>query len=119
MSHIDWVVMVIAMIAIPSFGLWRGRMNRRNVNDYLLASKSMPWYAMGLSIMATQASAITFIATTGQAYVDGMRFVQFYFGLPIAMLILSFTAVPLFRKAGVYTAYEFLEQRFDSRVRAL
>jgi Na+/proline symporter len=79
----------------------------------------MPWYAMGLSIMATQASAITFIATTGQAYVDGMRFVQFYFGLPIAMVILSATAVPIFHKAGVYTAYEYLERRFDAKTRAL
>jgi Na+/proline symporter len=119
MSPLDWAVMVMAMIAIPSFGLWRGRRNRRNVNDYLLASKSMPWYAMGLSIMATQASAITFIATTGQAYVDGMRFVQFYFGLPIAMVILASTAVPIFHKAGVYTAYEYLERRFDAKTRAL
>ena len=119
MSQIDWVVMVFAMIAIPSFGLWRGRRNRRDINDYLLASKSMPWYAMGLSIMATQASAITFIATTGQAYVDGMRFVQFYFGLPIAMVILAATAVPIFHKAGVYTAYEYLERRFDAKTRAL
>jgi SSS family transporter len=107
------------MVAIPSFGLWRGRRNRRNINDYLLASKTMPWYAMGLSIMATQASAITFIATTGQAYVDGMRFVQFYFGLPIAMVILASTAVPIFHKAGVYTAYEYLERRFDAKTRAL
>jgi solute:Na+ symporter, SSS family len=119
MSDIDWIVMVLAMIAIPSFGLYRGRRNRRNVNDYLLASKTMPWYAMGLSIMATQASAITFIATTGQAYVDGMRFVQFYFGLPIAMVILAATAVPIFHKAGVYTAYEYLEKRFDAKTRAL
>jgi Na+/proline symporter len=79
----------------------------------------MPWYAMGLSIMATQASAITFIATTGQAYVDGMRFVQFYFGLPIAMVILSATAVPIFHRSGVYTAYEYLERRFDAKTRAL
>jgi len=79
----------------------------------------MPWYAMGLSIMATQASAITFIATTGQAYVDGMRFVQFYFGLPVAMVILASTAVPIFHKAGVYTAYEYLERRFDAKTRAL
>lgn len=119
MSTLDWLVMVLTMIAIPSFGLWRGRRNRRDVNDYLLAGKSMPWYAMGLSIMATQASAITFIATTGQAYVDGMRFVQFYFGLPIAMVILAATAVPIFHKAGVYTAYEYLERRFDAKTRAL
>ena len=119
MSHIDWVVMVLAMIGVPSFGLWRGRRNRRNVNDYLLASKTMPWYAVGLSIMATQISAITFIATTGQAYVDGMRFVQFYFGLPVAMVILASTAVPIFHRAGVYTAYEYLERRFDAKTRAL
>jgi len=119
MNPVDWVVMVVAMVAIPSFGLWRGRRNRRNINDYLLASKTMPWYAMGLSIMATQASAITFIATTGQAYVDGMRFVQFYFGLPIAMVILAATAVPIFHRAGVYTAYEYLERRFDAKTRAL
>jgi Na+/proline symporter len=104
-TPVDWVVMVLTIIAIPSFGLWKGR-GSKTVNQYLLAGKTMPWYAMGLSIMATQASAITFIATTGQAYVDGMRFVQFYFGLPIAMVILSATAVPIFHKSGVYTAYE-------------
>jgi Na+/proline symporter len=118
MTPLDWVVMVITIIAIPSFGLWRGR-GSKTVNQYLLAGKTMPWYAMGLSIMATQASAITFIATTGQAYVDGMRFVQFYFGLPVAMVILSATAVPIFHRAGVYTAYEYLEKRFDSKTRAL
>ena len=110
--------MIVTIIAIPSFGLWRGR-GSKTVNQYLLAGKTMPWYAMGLSIMATQASAITFIATTGQAYVDGMRFVQFYFGLPIAMVILSATAVPIFHRAGVYTAYEYLEKRFDAKTRAL
>jgi SSS family transporter len=110
--------MVLTIIAIPSFGLWKGR-GSKTVNQYLLAGKTMPWYAMGLSIMATQASAITFIATTGQAYVDGMRFVQFYFGLPIAMVILSATAVPIFHKSGVYTAYEYLERRFDAKTRAL
>jgi Na+/proline symporter len=79
----------------------------------------MPWYAMGLSILATQASAITFISTTGQGFIDGMRFVQFYFGLPIAMVLLSATAVPIFHRAKVYTAYEYLEQRFDAKTRAL
>jgi solute:Na+ symporter, SSS family len=117
-TPVDWVVMVLTIIAIPSFGLWKGR-GSKTVNQYLLAGKTMPWYAMGLSIMATQASAITFIATTGQAYVDGMRFVQFYFGLPIAMVILSATAVPIFHKSGVYTAYEYLERRFDAKTRAL
>ena len=103
---------------IVSYGLYRGR-GSTTVNKYLLAGKSMPWYAMGLSIMATQASAITFISTTGQSYTDGMRFVQFYFGLPIAMVILCATAVPIFHRANVYTAYEYLEKRFDAKTRAL
>src|SRR6202140_1899916 len=118
MTPLDWIVMVATIVAIPSFGLWRGRRSK-TVSEYLLAGKTMPWYAMGLSIMATQASAITFIAPTGQAFVDGMRFVQFYFGLPIAMVILSATAVPIFHRANVYTAYEYLEQRFDAKTRAL
>src|SRR3954447_11683019 len=118
MTPLDWVVMVLTIVAIPAFGLWRGR-SSKTVNQYLLAGKTMPWYAMGLSIMATQASAITFIATTGQAYVDGMRFVQFYFGLPVAMVILSATAVPIFHRSGVYTAYQYLGKRFDAKTRAL
>lgn len=103
---------------IVSYGLYRGR-GSNTVNRYLLAGKSMPWYAMGLSIMATQASAVTFISTTGQSYTDGMRFVQFYFGLPLAMVILSATAVPIFHRANVYTAYEYLEKRFDVKTRDL
>jgi len=103
---------------IVGYGLYRGR-GSNTVSKYLLAGKSMPWYAMGLSIMATQASAVTFISTTGQSYTDGMRFVQFYFGLPLAMVILSATAVPIFHRANVYTAYEYLEQRFDVKTRAL
>ena len=114
----DWITMILTVLLIPCFGLWKGR-GSKTTDDYLRAGKSMPWYAMGLSIMATQASAVTFIATTGQAYVDGMRFVQFYFGLPVAMVILSATAVPIFHRAGVYTAYEYLEKRFDARTRAL
>jgi SSS family transporter len=103
---------------IVSYGLYRGR-DSGTVSNYLLAGKSMPWYALGLSIMATQASAVTFISTTGQSYTDGMRFVQFYFGLPLAMVILSATAVPIFHRANVYTAYEYLEQRFDVKTRSL
>ncbi|MBI1791376.1 MAG: sodium:solute symporter [Acidobacteria bacterium] len=110
--------MAASLIFIVCYGLWKGR-GSNTMNQYLLAGKTMPWYAMALSIMATQASAITFISTTGQAYVDGMRFVQFYFGLPLAMVILSATAVPIFHRANVYTAYEYLEQRFDSKTRAL
>ncbi len=118
MSPLDWLVLVLTISGIVGFGLYKGR-GTRTVDQYLLAGKTMPWYAMGLSIMATQASAVTFISTTGQAYVDGMRFVQFYFGLPIAMVILAATAVPIFHRAGVFTAYEYLERRFDAKTRAL
>ena len=118
MRPLDWIVMFGWLAFIVSYGLYRGR-GSSTVNKYMLAEKSMPWYAMGLSIMATQASAITFISTTGQSYIDGMRFVQFYFGLPVAMVILSATAVPIFHRANVYTAYEYLEQRFDAKTRAL
>jgi SSS family transporter len=118
MTTLDWAVLFAWVLFLVSYGLWRGR-GSNSVNQFLLAGKTMPWYAMGLSIMATQASAITFISTTGQAYVDGMRFVQFYFGLPLAMVILSATAVPIFHRAKVYTAYEYLEKRFDSKTRSL
>lgn len=118
MTALDWAVLVSTLVAIVSFGLYKGRQSK-TVNQYLLAGRTMPWYAMGLSIMATQASAVTFISTTGQAYADGMRFVQFYFGLPIAMVILCATAVPIFHRSGVYTAYEYLERRFDAKTRAL
>ena len=92
MRPLDWVVLVGSLASIIAYGLYRGR-GSNTVDRYLLAGKSMPWYAMALSIMATQASAITFISTTGQSYVDGMRFVQFYFGMPLAMVALSATAV--------------------------
>src|SRR5947209_6338671 len=118
MTTLDWVVLSGWLVFLVSYGLWRGR-GSNSVNQFLLAGKTMPWYAMGLSIMATQAGAITFISTPGQAYVDGLRFVQFYFGLPIAMVILSATAVPIFHRAKVYTAYEYLERRFDGKTRAL
>ncbi len=118
MRPLDWVVLVLWLVLLVGYGLWRGR-GSNTVNQFLLAGKTMPWYAMGLSIMATQAGAITFISTPGQAYVDGMRFVQVYFGLPIAMVILSATVVPIFHRAKVYTAYEYLEQRFDAKTRAL
>ena len=114
----DWLVLCGSLAFVVLYGLWRGR-GSNSVNKYLLAGKTMPWHAMALSIMATQASAVTFISTTGQSYVDGMRFVQFYFGLPLAMVVLSVTAVPIFHRANVYTAYEYLEQRFDAKTRAL
>ncbi|HVX66358.1 MAG TPA: sodium:solute symporter [Bryobacteraceae bacterium] len=118
MKPLDWAVLIASLVFIVAYGLYRAR-GSSSVNTYLLAGKTMPWYAMGLSIMATQASAITFISTTGQSYIDGMRFVQFYFGLPVAMVILAATAVPIFHRAGVYTAYEYLEKRFDVKTRAL
>ena len=118
MRPLDWVVLASTLACIVVYGLYKGR-GSNTMSKYLLAGKTMPWYAMGLSIMATQASAITFISTTGQGFVDGMRFVQFYFGLPIAMVILSATAVPIFHRAKVYTAYEYLEQRFDVKTRTL
>src|SRR3984893_8318709 len=117
MTTLDWIVLFGWMAFLVTYGLWRGR-GSNSVNQFLLGGKTMPWYAMGLSIMATQASAITCISTTAQAYVDGIRFVHFSFGLPLAMVILSATAVPIFHRANVYTAYEYLEQRFDVRTRA-
>ena len=118
MRTLDWFVLVTSLVSIIAYGLYRSR-GSDTVDRYLLAGRTMPWYAMALSIMATQASAITFISTTGQSYVDGMRFVQFYFGLPIAMVIICATAVPIFRRANIYTAYEYLEKRFDGKTRAL
>src|SRR5207302_5830127 len=118
MRALDWFVLVASLVSIIAYGLYRSR-GSDTVDRYLLAGKSMPWYAMALSIMATQASAITFISTTGQSYVDGMRFVQFYFGLPIAMIVICATVVPVFHHAKVYTAYEYLEKRFDSKTRSL
>src|SRR3954468_10168552 len=118
MRTLDWLVLVGWLLSLVGYGLYRGR-GSSTVNKYLLAGKTMPWYAMGLSILATQASAITFISTTGQGFIDGMRFVQFYFGLPLAMVILCATAVPIFHRAKVFTAYEYLEKRFDTKTRTL
>ncbi|MBN2011484.1 sodium:solute symporter [candidate division KSB1 bacterium] len=118
MSGFDWFLMAGFLLFIVAYGTWKSR-GSKNIKDYLLANRSTPWYTVALSIMATQASAITFLSTPGQAYVDGMRFVQFYIGLPIAMIILSVTAVPLYHKLNVYTAYEYLESRFDLKNRAL
>ena len=118
MRNLDWFVLIGSLVSIIAYGLYRSR-GSNTVDRYLLAGRTMPWYAMALSIMATQASAITFISTTGQSYVDGMRFVQFYFGLPIAMVVICATVVPVFHRAKVYTAYEYLENRFDSKTRTL
>ena len=118
MSTLDWVVLLITLISIIFYGVWKSR-NLKGSASYLLADKNMPWYIVLIGIMATQASAITFISAPGQAYTDGMRFVQYYFGLPIAMIVISVTFIPIFRKLNVYTAYEYLEGRFDQKTRVL
>ncbi|MBI1932415.1 MAG: sodium:solute symporter [Ignavibacteriales bacterium] len=118
MSILDWIVLIGFLLFVLVYGIWKTR-GKKNIQEYLLANRSTPWYTVTLSIMATQASAITFLSTPGQAYVDGMRFVQFYLGLPIAMIILSITVVPIFHRLNVYTAYEYLEQRFDLKNRIL
>lgn len=116
MSKIDWIVLSITLIGIVAYGLFKSRTSK-NLEGYFLSNRSMPWYIVLLSIMGTQASAITFLSAPGQAFTDGMRFIQYYFGLPIAMVILCITFVPLFSKLKVFTAYEFLEQRFDLKTR--
>ncbi len=118
MTGLDWVVLLGSVLGIVAYGLHKSR-GGRNTRDYMLAGRSMRWWVIGLSIMATQASAITFIGTTGQGYADGVRFVQFYFGLPIAMVIICAVAAPRFHSSGVYTAYEYLENRFDGKTRTL
>jgi SSS family transporter len=118
MRTLDWLVLLLSVVGIVSYGLYKAR-GSVTMQSYLLAGKTMRWWVIGLSIMATQASAITFIGTTGQGYADGIRFVQFYFGLPIAMVIIAAVAVPLFHRSGVYTAYEYLEKRFDPKTRTL
>ncbi len=118
MSLLDWVVMCGFIGFVVLYGTWKSR-NTKDVDSYIRAGRTSRWWLVALSIMATQASAITFLSTPGQAYVDGMRFVQFYLGLPIAMIILSITAVPIYSKLNVYTAYEYLEKRFDLKNRML
>ncbi len=118
MNAIDWIALFGTLILIVVYGAWKTR-GTHNMHGYLLGSKSLPWWTVCISIMATQASAVTFLSTTGQAYEDGMRFLQFYFGLPLAMIILSVTAVPLYHKLKVFTAYEYLETRFDLKTRTL
>lgn len=118
MRPIDWVVLCATLAAIVIYGMWKGRRQDR-LAQFLLADRQMQWYTVALSVMATQASAITFLSTPGQAYTDGMRFVQFYLGLPVAMVILSITAVPIYHRLKVFTAYEYLETRFGIHTRAL
>ncbi|AKD02004.1 sodium:solute symporter [Pontibacter korlensis] len=118
MRPLDWVVLIGTLGFIVTYGVWKTR-GSKDIQGYLKGDNSMKWWSIGLSVMATQASAITFLSTPGQAYEDGMRFVQFYFGLPIAMVIISITVIPIFYRLNVFTAYEFLENRFDLKTRSL
>ena len=118
MSYIDWAVLLVTILAIIGYGVYKSR-GEQSMDAYLLGNQSMPWYTVCLSVMATQASAITFLSAPGLAYTSGMSFVQFYFGLPLAMIVLCVAFVPIFHRLKVYTAYEYLEQRFDLNTRAL
>ena len=118
MSNLDWFVLIFTLVSIVTYGIWKTR-GAKDLQSYLKGNNDAKWWGIGISIMATQASAITFLSTPGQAYTDGMRFIQFYFGLPIAMIILSVTFLPIFYKLKVYTAYEYLETRFDLKTRTL
>ena len=118
MSQLDWIVLIFTLFSIVVYGVWETR-GAKDLKSYLKGNNDAKWWGIGISIMATQASAITFLSTPGQAYSDGMRFIQFYFGLPIAMIILSITFLPIFYRLKVYTAYEYLETRFDLKTRTL
>jgi len=118
MSTLDWIVLIFTITFIVVYGIYRSR-GLINIEGYFKGNNSLPWYAVGLSVMATQASAITFLSAPGQAYTDGMRFIQYYFGLPLAMIMICVVFIPLFHRLNVYTAYEFLENRFDLKTRSL
>ena len=118
MTLTDWLVLAITLLGIIIYGLYRSR-STKNLEGYFLSNRSLPWYIVLLSIMGTQASAITFLSGPGQAYADGMRFVQYYFGLPLAMVVICITFVPIFNRLKVFTAYEYLENRFDNKTRTL
>jgi solute:Na+ symporter, SSS family len=118
MSNLDWFVLIFTLASIVTYGIWKTR-GAKDLQSYFKGNNDAKWWGIGISIMATQASAITFLSTPGQAYTDGMRFIQFYFGLPIAMIILSVTFLPIFYRLKVYTAYEYLETRFDLKTRTL
>ena len=118
MGTLDWIILSGTLLFIVVYGVWKTK-GSKDVNDYVLGGNKTKWWTIGLSVMATQASAITFLSTPGQAFHDGMGFVQFYFGLPLAMIIICLVFVPIYHKLKVYTAYEFLENRFDLKTRSL
>src|SRR5688572_8981725 len=118
MSQLDWIILAITLTGIIAYGLYKSR-TTHNLDGYFLSNRSMQWGLILLSIIGTQASAITFISAPGQAYTDGMRFVQYYFGLPLAMVVICIAFVPIYHKLKIYTAYEYLENRFDGKTRTL
>src|SRR6056297_3674728 len=118
MALLDWIILGSTLLFIVAYGVWKTRGNN-NVDDYVRGGDNVKWWTTGLSVMATQASAITFLSTPGQAFHDGMGFVQFYFGLPLAMIIICMVFVPIYHRLKVYTAYEFLENRCDLKTRSL
>ncbi|MFN9493735.1 MAG: sodium:solute symporter family transporter, partial [Sphingobacteriales bacterium] len=118
MSSIDWIILVLTLTAIILYGVYKSK-STHDLDGYFRGNREMPWYMVLISIVGTQASAVTFLSAPGQAYTDGMRFVQYYFGLPLAMVVLCITFVPMFRKLNLITAYEFLEKRFDVKTRTL
>jgi Na+/proline symporter len=118
MSPLDWTILIVVLALFVGYGLWRSQ-GERGLDDFLIAGRAMPWPMVALSVMATQASAITFLSTPGQGFADGLRFVQFYFGLPLAMIVLCVTAIPIFHRLRVFTAYQYLEDRFDGKTRSL
>jgi solute:Na+ symporter, SSS family len=118
MQLFDWIVLITTLLFIVIYGVWKTK-GSKNVTEYILDSNETPWHTVGISVMATQASAITFLSTPGQAYHDGMGFLQFYFGLPIAMIVICITFIPIYHKYKVFTAYEYLEKRFDLKTRSL
>ncbi|MEO6757971.1 MAG: sodium:solute symporter [Saprospiraceae bacterium] len=119
MQTLDWIVLVSTLTFVVTYGIWKTYRARESSQDFLAGHRDLPWWTVGLSIMATQASAITFLSTPGQAFADGMQFVQFYFGMPIAMVFLAYLVLPIYYKLRVTTAYEYLEERFDLRMRTL
>jgi Na+/proline symporter len=118
MQLYDWLVLILTLTLIIGYGIWKSR-GQRNMEGYILGDRSLPWYHVMFSVITTQASAITFISAPGQAYTDGMRFVQFYFGMPLALIVVSAYFLPKFKRLNIFTAYQYLEQRFDVKTRAL
>src|SRR3954467_12841076 len=116
MHQIDWIILSVTLLFIVCYGVYKTR-GSKSVEDYILGNNETPWYTVGLSVMATQASAITFLSTPGQAYADGLGFVQNYFAVPVALVIIAAFFLPIYRKLNVYTAYEYLGTRFDRKTR--